>query len=649
MTASYHVALPQRLHHWATTTPDALALREKIRGVWQRTTWAEYERRVMRFALGLQAIGFGRGDRLAIASDDTSEWLVADMAAQSLGGVVVGVYPTNPAPELRYIVHHSRCSFIVCGDQEQVDKVIAATGLEGGLPHIVRIICVDMKGVSGYGDARLMSFEAVSVLGDSSTDAATPGASRETWLKAVADIDPADVSVIVYTSGTTGPPKGVQLHHASMMFTAEAVARRYGLAAHNYSVVCYLPLCHLAERTFSISLHLQTGGVVNFAESIDTVQANVREIAPTLFLGVPRIWEKMQQMVLVKSQMSTRLQRLVFDAAFKRAYDRLTLRNARPLPSGMPAPMGWLERIEYFLLSAAVFRPVARHLGLNRAIVRMCGAAPVSPETLRFFEVLGLPVRQIYGLTEIGMAFSQWDGACASGCVGMPLDGIESRLGDDGEVLMRGPSVFCGYLDDAAGSARVLDAEGWIHSGDICETAPNGELRVVDRKKEIIITSGGKNIAPSEIENALKESIYVKEAIIIGDGRHYLSALIVIDIDTVGNWAQQQRLPYTHYRSLSQLPQVRELVAVEVARVNKQFARVENIRKFEILGKELDHDDGELTATQKVKRSVIEKKYAAEIARLYGGGSTLSEGVPGASGLSGASGESYPHAALAQR
>ncbi len=606
--------LPQRLHHWACSTPDALAMREKIRGVWQRTTWAEYDHRVMRFALGLRALGVKRGDRVAVAADDCSEWMVADMAAQALGCVVIGVYPTNPAPELHYIVHHARCTVCVCGDQEQVDKVIAATHHGAGLPDMRHIICVDMKGVSGYADPRLVSFEAVC----GKADTVPPDAARRDWESMLSQTDIEDISVIVYTSGTTGPPKGVQLRQRNMTFTAAAVGKRWGLNASNYSVLCYLPLCHLAERTFSISLHLETGGVVNFAESIDTVQANVCEIAPTLFLGVPRIWEKMQQQVLVKSQMSTPFQRFVFNAAFKRAYDRLARRDTQRQPSGAPAKRGWIEQAEYFLMWLAVFGPVARHLGLDRARVLLCGAAPVSSETLRFFEVLGLPVRQIYGLTEIGMGYSQWDGACTAGCVGMPLPGIEARLAEDGEVLMRGPSIFAGYLDDAAGTARVLDEDGWVHSGDIGELAANGELRVIDRKKEIIITSGGKNIAPSEIENALKESIYIREAVIIGDGRHFLSALIVIDIETVGNWAQQHGLAYTHYRSLAGLAQVHELIEADVRRVNARFARVENIRKFEILSKELDHDDGELTATQKVKRNVIEKKFAAEIARLYG-------------------------------
>ncbi|MDP3137000.1 MAG: AMP-binding protein, partial [Burkholderiaceae bacterium] len=378
-------------------------------------------------------------------------------------------------------------------------------------------------------------------------------------------------------------------------------------------------LCHLAERLFSLAMHLSSGGVVNFAESIDTVQANIREIGPTVFLGVPRIWQKMQQSIRIRSEEAPRLQRWAMNKAFERAYKRLMVRDKNRQPSGAPGPMGWLERIEYGLLWLLVFRSIAKHLGFDHSLVRICGAAPVSPETLRFFEVLGLPTLQAYGLTEGGMSFSQHPGARMSGCVGMPLPGMEFRLDEDGEVMFKGPAVFAGYLNDEQGTRNILGEDGWLRSGDIAEFAPNGEIRIIDRKKEIIVTSGGKNIAPSEMENALKEAVYIREAIVIGEQRHFVSALIQIDMEAVGNWAASQQLSYTNYKSLSQLPEVRALVASEVDRANERFAQVARVRKFVILSKELDHDDGELTATQKVRRSVIEKKYAAEIAGIYGG------------------------------
>ena len=598
----------------AQTTPSRVAMREKVRGIWRRITWAEYEERVMRFARGLQLMGFKAGDRLAIAGEDTPEWIFADLATQALGGVSIGIYPTNSWSEIQYIVCHSKSRFVVCGDQEQMDKVLQACSDEGGLPLVEKLIGVDMKGMRDYTDARIVAFEAVC-----ETSREVPRAELEAWwLRALAQIGPDDISVIVYTSGTTGPPKGAQLRHSNLLHSADALARTYGLHGDNYSVLCYLPLCHVAERICSITVHLRTGGVVNFSESIDTVQQNICEIGPTFFLGVPRIWEKHRLNALIRLKEARWYQKRLFDSVFQRAYSKLARRDVRP---GTQAE-GWLSRTENFIYWLLIFRSAIRHMGLDHSIVRICGGASVSPETLRFFEVLGLPVYQVYGLTESGgITFAQHAKARVHGAAGQPIPGIEHFLAADGEVMIKGPTVFAGYLFDDQGTKAVLDGEGWLSTGDVAEAVGNGEIRIVDRKKAIIITSGGKNIAPSEIENALKESLYIREAIIIGEARHFVSALIQIDPETVGKWAQDQRLAYTNYRSLAALPEIKVLVAAEVDRVNGRFARVENIRKFVILNKELDQDDGELTATQKVKRSAIEKKYASEIAHIYAEGS----------------------------
>ena len=608
--------LPCLLRHWARTRPDRLALREKDRGVWKRTTWAAYEARVRDFAIGLEKLGFMKGDRLAIAGEDTPEWIIADLAAQALGGVTVGIYPTNPWPELQYIVRHSRSRFVVCGDQEQVDKVLDASENEGGLPHVERIVCIDMKGMRGYDDPRLVSFESVSRQGREALGA-SEGVRH--WNDLLDRISPDDVSVIVYTSGTTGPPKGAQLTHYNLMFCGDNLCRRYGLGADNYTVLCYLPLCHVAERVISVVLHLQTGGNINFAESIDTVYEDIREIGPTVFLGVPRIWEKMRQSVLIQLQDATWLERRVFEWVFRRTHSRLVASERKNADGRQPANGPW-ARLEQGFFWLILFRSLQRHMGLDHSFVRICGGASVGPETLRFFEVLGLPVYQVYGLTESGgMIFTQDAQTRLHGCAGCAIDGIEYRIEEDGELIVRGPNVFAGYLFDAEGTQSVLDSDGWLRTGDVVEKAPNGEIRVIDRKKAIIITSGGKNIAPSEMENALKESMYIREVIIVGEARHFVSALIQIDMDAVGKWAQEQGLAYTNYRSLARLPEVRELVAGVVNGANERFAKVARVRKFVILDKELDHDDGELTATQKVKRAFIEVKFAKEIASIYGG------------------------------
>jgi long-chain acyl-CoA synthetase len=600
--------MPQALKRQAERLGDAVALREKDFGVWRRTTWREYFENTRRFAIGLYALGFRAGDRLAVASDNTPEWLYADLAAQMIGGACLGVYPTNPWPELQYIVRHSCAKIIVCGDQEQTDKVLEAQRKEGGLPDLAGVICVDMKGMRRYADEGLMSFAAVMALG--AREEGNYGAAVDAALAAGA---PDDVAIVVYTSGTTGMPKGALLTHRNLLHTSEQVVAILGLDRETYSVLCYLPLCHVAERSFSTVMQLLTGCVVNFAESVDTVVVNLREIAPQGFLGVPRIWEKMQQGVRNRIKDTTAFQRRVFEAC---------MRFGRPIAERRIANGGALASMRDRLVFAALwlicFGSLQRFLGVARVRASFCGGATVSPEVLLFFWILGVPIYQIYGMTESGgVAHMQRPGATQLGFSGRLIGGVAQRLAEDGELLLRGPSIFKGYLFDEAATARVL-GEGWLSTGDIVELEDDGEIRVVDRKKDILITSGGKNITPSLIENGLKDSPYIREAILLGDGRHFLAALIQIDLETTGKWAQEHAIPYTTYRSLAQNERVRELVAGEIHRVNERFARVETVRKFVILSKELDHDDGELTATMKVRRRTIENKFREEIAELYG-------------------------------
>ncbi|MET0208980.1 MAG: AMP-dependent synthetase/ligase, partial [Burkholderiaceae bacterium] len=425
---------------------------------------------------------------------------------------------------------------------------------------------------------------------------------------------PDDTAILVYTSGTTGPPKGAMLTHRNFVYGACAYAVARGMLDKPFESVCYLPLCHVAERTYSTVLHLLTGGTVNFAESIDTVASNIREIAPRFFLGVPRIWEKLQQGFEFRMKDSGRVQRWLHRVGMRRGR---VLSDRRAVHGRL---VGLADRAEYALWYALLFRNMQRHMGLNRTHTRMCGGASVSPETLRFFDVIGLPVGQGYGLTEAGgLAFVQVPGRpFVAGSCGPAMPGVEWKLGDDQEIFIRSPGVFRGYLFDDKATADVLAEDGWLASGDIVELREGGEVVVVDRKKAIIITSGGKNIAPSEIENALKDSPFIREAIVVGEGRKFLGGLIQIDFDSVGRWAAERDIQYTTFRSLTQLPEVRELVQGLIDEVNARFARVENIRRFVLLEKELDHDDGELTATQKVRRGLINKKFARELEQIYG-------------------------------
>lgn len=603
-----NTTLPRLLRHHAAVHGTALALREKEHGVWKRYDWAHYDRQARRFALALMSLGLKRGDRIAIASENSPEWYYADLGAEMLGVIPVGIYPTNPWPELQYIVGHCGAKLVVCGDQEQTDKVIDAKANGPGLAEVGLIVTVDMKGLRAYPGEGLTAWDAFLARGDAYL-AAQPQAARELD-RAIEATDPDDICLMVYTSGTTGPPKGAMLSHRNIIYSTYNYAAAVGMVGRRYEAVGYLPLCHAAERCYSMAMQLVLGGVVNFAESIDTVAANVREIAPTFFIGVPRIWEKLKENFEFRLSESGRLQRWIARRVLA-AGRRLDDRRQR---GGLSA----VERLQALACHLLLFRNIQRHVGLDRSRHRLCAGASVSPETLRFFSVIGLPVAQGYGMTESsGCLFIQTGAHHALGGCGLPIAEAGYRVADDGEVLLSGPGVFHGYFRDEKATAATMDG-AWLKTGDIVRILDNGELSVVDRKKAIIITSGGKNIAPSEIENAMKDSPYIKEVIVVGDGRKFLAALIQIDFDNVGRWASENGLGYTTYRSLTRLAAVRDLVQGIVDGVNTRFARVENIRKFIILEKELDHDDGELTATQKVRRAIIDAKFAAELEQIYG-------------------------------
>jgi long-chain acyl-CoA synthetase len=577
------ITIPQLLRKRAELHGDQLALREKKYGIWNRYSWNHYYQTARSVALGLLSLGVKPGDRVAIAAEDTPEWFYADLGTQMIGAIAVGIYPTNPWVELQYIVRHSGSRVVITGDQEQTDKVLDAIANNDGLPALEAIVCVDIKGLRHYRQSQLMSFDTLCQLGK--TYAVENPDANANLDRLIAQASPDDVCILVYTSGTTGPPKGAMLTHRNLIYASYIYAEAVGIADKPFESVCYLPLCHVAERCYSEVMQLVLGGTVSFAESIDTVALNIREIAPTFFVGVPRIYEKLQQNFLFKLGESGRLRQGFARACF--AWGRKLSDRRQNWTDD------WLDRVAYALLYVLLFRNIQRHLGLARSRHRLCAGASISPETLRFFDIVGRPVSQGYGLTESGgVAFIQTGSYHRLGGCGLPLQHTEWKQDSDGEILLRNPGVFKGYFLDENASTATLEPGGWLRTGDIVELMDNGEIAVVDRKKAIIITAGGKNIAPSEIENALKDSEFIKEAIVVGEAKKYLGAIIQVDFDNVGRWARDKALPYTNYKSLSQLPEVHELVERIVNETNKRFARVENIRRFAILEKELDHDDG---------------------------------------------------------
>jgi long-chain acyl-CoA synthetase len=580
---------------------DRVALREKRLGVWKEVSWNEYCRHVRHFCQGLIELGLERGQHIAILGENVPQWLYADLAVQSAGGVGVGVYPTDSPAEARHVIGHSDSVFVVCGDQEQVDKVLR---VRGQLPLLKRIIAIDMKGMRNYRDPLLISFADVEELGRK-VDEGDP----ERFYGLVDRVRPQDTAIMVYTSGATGPPKGAMISHHNVLRMLPALNAVIP-QDENDEIVSYLPLCHVAERTASVFVPLWSGSTVNFAEGIETVMRDLKEIQPTFFFAVPHTWEKMMSGVQVKMKDATWLKRRAFDLFLPVGRKAAGMRLAgHPMPASL--------RLLHGLGHLCLFRPLRKDLGLLRAHLALSAAAPISPEVLRFFHSLGVQVLEAWGQTEgCGVATITPPGKMMLGTVGPAVPGVELRIAEDGEILVRCEHIFQGYYKDPEATARTIE-DGWLCTGDVGELDEDGVLRITDRKKEIIITSGGMNISPSEIENRLKCSPYIDEAVVVGDGRQYLAALIQIHCDNVAKWAQEQGLAYSTFKSLSRLPEVLELIQEEVDEANEDFSQVETLKKFRLLDQSLDHDDGEVTTTLKLGRREINRKFASIIEEMY--------------------------------
>ena len=596
---------------WGSSDPARIAMREKDFGIWQEYSWARTWDLVMDAAHGLLALGIEVGDRVSIQAEDRPEWVILDLATVAVRGITVGFYPTNPAAEVEYLLTDCGATVHLAEDQEQVDRVLEID--PAMVPNLSRIIYCEPRGVRTYSDDRLMDWDDFLTVGRQHR-----AENPDVVVGHMADARPDDVMTLVYTSGTTGPPKGAMLTNANTAFCITRIIGDDGLRGNQVPtaddlVVTYLPLCHVAERIFSTWHMVSCGLCLNFAESIETVTANLREVQPTLFFAVPRIWEKLHASVMIKGA----------DASpFKRLWLRFGLKLASVIGREKVAN-GGLHTTKSRLLNLVgyplVFRALQERIGLRRCWHAGSGAAPIAPEVLEFFIGIGVPVYELYGMTEnAAVATGNFPGRMILGTVGEPYPDIGFRLDEEtGEIQTKHPGVFVGYWNRPEQTAETFTADGWLMTGDVGEWVDGTHVRIIDRIKHIIITAGGKNISPSEIENSLKTSPYVKEAMVIGDRRKFLSALIGIELDTVGDWALRRNIPYTTYRDLSEKPEVLELIQGVVNETNEKFARVESIREFRMIPKELDHEDGELTATQKIKRSAMEDAFGHLIEEIY--------------------------------
>ncbi|RDV82935.1 AMP-binding protein [Ammonifex thiophilus] len=594
---------PQLLYRNAQRFGKRVALREKEFGIWQTITWEEYLDHVRRFCLGLCALGFKRGDKLAIIGDNRPEWVYAELAAQAAGGVAVGIYQDSLPREVAYIVCHSDARFVVAEDQEQVDKLLE---VKGELPHLEKVIYYEPRGLRNYRDPLLLSFPEVEKMGEELAKK-RPGLFEAMVAEGKGD----DLAVIAYTSGTTGPPKGAMLTHRNMLSMARNLMAVDPLEPGD-EYLSFLPLAWMGEQMMTVSSALWVGFTVNFPEETDTVRENLREIGPHVMFSPPRIYEDLVSSIQVKMEDSTWLKRKLYHFFLQVGYRVADTRFAKKTPS---LGLRVLNALGEFL----VFSAIKDHLGFCRLRRAYTGGAALGPDVFRFFHAIGVNLKQIYGQTEIaGISVVHRDGDIKFHTVGKPLPETEICISPEGEILSRSPAVFVGYYKNPEATAEAL-ADGWLHSGDAGYLDEDGHLVVIDRLKDVIRLEDGSIFSPQYISNRLKFSPYIKEAVVIGQDRPYVVALINIDPANVGRWAETHRIPYTTYVDLTQKPEVQELICREVRRVNQELPPAVRVKKFVILHKELDADDEELTRTRKVRLGFVARKYAELIEGMYAG------------------------------
>ncbi len=578
-------------------------LRQKELGIWRAWTWHETGEIVKEIAMGLHALGMQVQDRVSILANTRAEWLWADLAILSLGGTSAGIYPTDAASQVHYILSDSQSRFLFVEDEEQLDKVLEVLP---DLPHLVKIIVLDDKGLRHFEHPQVLSLEALRQLGAKATALDPQG--LDTIRQASS---PEHLAILVYTSGTTGKPKGAMHHHAGLVYAIRGHTQIIAQTPQDERM-CFLPLCHIAERVGGAFVCMYTGTKINFVENPETVPENIREISPTIILAVPRVWEKFQSGVYLSLKESTKFEQLMFHWAIE-----LGTTIADQFLNGRPIALH--QRLAYRVAQWLVLANVRKSLGIDKARFLLSGAAPISPKILRWFFALGVPMFEIWGMTETcGGSCANYPGFIKIGSIGVPSPHNEMKLDPEtGEILIKGPNIFSGYLNLPEKTQEVFDSEGWMHTGDVGTMDAQGFFSITDRMKDIIITAGGKNITPSELENELKASPYITDAVIVGDRLPYLTAIIMVDHDNVEQYAQSHDIGFTNYESLTQAAEITELIQSEVDQVNQKFARVEQIKKFFLLSKKLSPEDEEVTPTMKLKRKLVIEKYSGLIQKMY--------------------------------
>ena len=587
----------------AQVRKDKVWMRQKELGLWRSWTWAQTAEAVREIANGMMSLGFAPHERASILSNTVIEWVLADLAILSCQGVSNGIYPTDAAEQVAYLCEDSESVILFVEDDEQLDKALE---VRDHLPKLRHIVVFDMEGLRDMHDPRVISLEALREKGRAW------GAQHPAELdQRVQACRPEELAILVYTSGTTGKPKGAMHSHAGLVYSV----RGYNtvIAQHEGDErMCFLPLCHIAERLGGEYHALYTGAVLNFVENPETIPENVREIAPTVFLAVPRVWEKFYSGVMIALKEASALQQAVYGWGIQVGH-QISDRVLQGQPIG-----AWLK-IQFTLARWLALNNVRKMIGIHRSRLLVTGAAPISPDLIKWYLALGVPMLEVWGMTETcGASTAMTAKHIKPGSIGPATSYNEVRLDPETqEILVRGPNVFMGYLNLPDKTAEAIDAEGWLHTGDVGTVDEDGFFRITDRMKDIIITAGGKNITPSEFENELKFSPYITDAVVIGDKRAYLTVIIMIDQENVEKFAQDNDVPFSNYASLTRTAEVQQLIQDIIDGVNKKFARVEQVKKFWLLDTQLSAEDEELTPTMKLKRKLVQTKYAEQIEAMY--------------------------------
>ena len=578
------------------------AHREKDYGIWLSYSWADFYAQTRLIGLGLYALGFRRGDVASILSEDNKEWIYTDMAIQCMGGIASGVYTTDSAKQLEYLVNDSGTKYLFVENDEQLDKYLSVAA---NMPGLMRVIVFNREGLHDFDDPQVMFLDDLTDLGR-----AELAKNPDLFEAEITATTPDETALLIYTSGTTGMPKGVEITHSNIMYSVSCGPETLPVFADDEQV-CFLPLCHILERLISVFQPIAARSTVNFAESPETVFDSVQEVSPTVFTGVPRVWEKIYSRVTILVGDATPLGRWAYTRALKAGREKVALERAEnPLPTGL--------RLRYAFWDFAVLRNMRRMLGLDKLRRGTTGAAPISPELLLWFRAIGVPIYEGYGMSETTGLISVNLGENEKiGSVGRPIPGAEIRIAPDGEIQYKAGNCFKSYWGKPDKTVESFTDDGWLRTGDVGMIDNQGYLTITGRLKDIIITAGGKNITPAEIENRLKFSPYISDAVIIGDKRKFLSCLVMIDQENVEKFAQDHRVPFSDFASLCAAKPVKELIAGVIEEVNQEFARVEQIKNFRLIDTLLTAEDDELTATMKLKRGLVETKHKALIDEMY--------------------------------